>query len=306
MLAVAGIASGAPPPRWGQERRIEFIDFRLHWDGTVNRGELMQFFRISPQQASADLAVYMERAPNNIEYDRRLKVYKATADFSPLSRDDDAQSYLSQLTGLAVGHLSSTASFIGWRPPHDLVRHPARPVKSDTLLRIIWAIRDGSALKILYQSMRRAGPTSRWIAPHALAHDGQRWHARAWCEESNEFRDFVLSRIQRIDAFRKSDVPSSADNGWQDFVDVMVAPRDGLTVGQRKAIELDFGMTDGQLRLRCRKALAFYLLRQMNLERADYPLSAQPLQLLNRDDLRNVIDLAEKRPEYLNAELTME
>jgi hypothetical protein len=41
---------------WGQERRLEFIDFRVLWDGRINRAELVEFFGTSIQQASHDLA----------------------------------------------------------------------------------------------------------------------------------------------------------------------------------------------------------------------------------------------------------
>ena len=41
--------------RWGIERRLEFIEFRLFWEGHINRGDLMAAFGISINQASTDL-----------------------------------------------------------------------------------------------------------------------------------------------------------------------------------------------------------------------------------------------------------
>ena len=290
-----GIAS---EPRWGQERRLEFIDFRLRWNRTVNRGELVEFFRISTQQASADLANYSQLAPQNMEYDKSLKTYRATGSFQPVITTDDAQSYLSELLGLSVGTLAPSASFIGWHPPHDFVRYPVRPIKTDTLLKIHWAIKDNDELMITYQSMRRTRPTTRWIAPHAIAFDGHRWHVRAWCQENKEFRDFVISRIQRIYESRNTTISAEADIWWNTDIDVVVQPREELTNDQRHAIEIDFGMTGGQLKLRCRKALAFYLLRQMQLDRPpDLSPAAQPLELMNRDELTDVLVAAQKTPE---------
>ena len=288
----------AGEPRWGQKRRLEFIDFRLRWNRTVNRGELVEFFRISIQQASADLAHYSHLAPRNMEYDRSLKTYRATASFRPAVNNDDAQSYLSELLGLTVGTLSPSVSFIGWQPPHDIVRHPARSIDTDTLLRIIWAIRDGDEIMVSYHSMRRATPTTCWITPHALAFDGHRWHVRAWCQESKEFRDFVISRIQHIEASQKATKSAEADSWWNTYIDVVIKPREGLTDGQRRAIETDFGMTRGRLKLSCRKALAFYLLRQMQVDRPPaLSPAAQPLELMNRDELADVIVAAQKTPE---------
>lgn len=289
-------------PRWGQERRLEFIDFRLRWNRTVNRGELVEFFRISTQQASADLAYYSHLAPRNMEYDKSLKTYRTTASFRPVIIKDDAQSYLSELLGLSVGTLAPSASFIGWRPPHDIVRYPSRPIETQTLLRILWAIKDNDELMVSYQSMRQTKPTTRWIAPHALAFDGQRWHVRAWCQEDKEFRDFVISRIQRVYGLRYSTISAEADRWWNTYIDVVIKPRKGLASEQRRAIETDFGMTRGKLKLSCRKALAFYLLRLMQLDRPpDLSPAAQPLELMNRNELTDVIVAAQKTPEMTAA-----
>lgn len=288
--------------RWGQERRLEFIDFRLRWDRTVNRGELVDYFRISSQQASADLAMYRKLAPQNLEYDKNLKTYRATANFKPAVARADAQVFLNRLMALSTGNLVPSASFIGWRPPHDIVRFPARPIDTGTLLRILWAIRDGEELRVLYQSMRRPAPTARWIAPHALAYDGLRWHVRAWCHENADFRDFVISRVQGVQASRKSTVSADTDTWWHTFVDVVVKPRSELTEAQKSAIEVDFGMTAGRLTLNCRKALAFYLLRQLQLDRPDgQPPAAQPLDLVNRDELAEIIAAAQKVPQNVPA-----
>ncbi len=41
--------------RWGVERQLEFIEFRLFWEGHVNRGDLMSAFAVSANQAPTDL-----------------------------------------------------------------------------------------------------------------------------------------------------------------------------------------------------------------------------------------------------------
>lgn len=286
-----------PANRWGAERRLEFIEFRLLWDGTVNRGELVSFFGISIQQASTDLAKYIDLAPDNLEYDRNQKTYRVGKGFKPVLTLPDAHAYLNQLSGLASGTIAASASFLGWTPPHDLVRYPTRPIPMEILLQIIWAIRDHAEVEVQYQSMRRPTPTVRWISPHAIAFDGFRWHARAWCSENNDFRDFVFSRIQKVLSIRPSVVDPGFDLWWHATVDVVVKPRDELTSEQRKAIEIDFGMTSGHLKLPCRKALAFYLIRQLQLDRntPDAPV-AQPLELVNREELQDVLAAAQKVP----------
>ena len=59
--------------RWGVEQRLEFIEFRLFWEGSINRADIVDFFGVSVPQASKDLTLYQERAPGNLEYDTRGK-----------------------------------------------------------------------------------------------------------------------------------------------------------------------------------------------------------------------------------------
>lgn len=297
-MKTSDISLKGAQPRWGAERRLEFIDFRLLWDRTVNRTELVEFFGISPQQASSDLAAYQHLAPKNIEYDKSRKTYIATHEFKPVKARDDAQTFLAQIAGLKDGTVAPTNIYIGWRPPHDTVKLPSRPVETTTLTRLLWAIRRGEDLKVGYQSMRRPAPTKRWIAPHALGFDGQRWHIRAWCFENNDFRDFVISRIQDVDEARPTNIAPADDEWWQSYVDVVVRPRKGLTPGQRAAIEVDYGMAKGQLVWRSRKALAFYVIRQLRLDwEGELPLLVQPLELANAAELAPIIKAARKSPD---------
>ena len=40
---------------WGVEKRFEFIEFRLFWEGKINRKDLIDQFAISVPQSSIDL-----------------------------------------------------------------------------------------------------------------------------------------------------------------------------------------------------------------------------------------------------------
>ncbi len=57
-----------------------------------------------------------------------------------------------------------------------------------------------------------------------------------------------------------------ADTTWYRMVDVVLAPHPELSAAQRKAIALDYGMKDERLVLKTRRALAFYVLRQLGLD----------------------------------------
>jgi len=273
---------------WGQDRRLEFIEFRLLWDGKINRGEVADYFDISIQQASLDFAKYMVLAEDNMEYDRREKVYRATRQFRPLFIAPDTQTYLNELSGLATGTISQ--SFVGVRPPCDVVTLPVRRVRTEMLLPILWAIRDRTEIDITYQSMRNPEPTRQWIAPHSLAFDGARWHARAWCHRSSGFRDFVLTRFQQIHGQRPSTVNSQDDADWQTFVVIEIEPNPFLTVSQRDSVITDFGMLNGRLSKTIRRALVSYFVRHLRIDEAH---ATQPIVWANRSQFEEMSAIRE-------------
>jgi WYL domain len=275
------------PRPWGQDRRLEFIEFRLLWDGKINRGEVAEYFNVSIQQASLDFARYMLLAKDNMEYDRREKVYRATKEFTPLFIAPDTQTYLNELSGLATGTISQSFSFMGARPPCDVVTLPVRRVRTEVLLPILWAMRDGTEIDITYQSMRSADPTRQWIAPHSLAFDGTRWHVRAWCHRSSRFRDFVLTRFQEIHGRRAGSVNRQEDVEWQTYFVVEIEPNPNLTISQRESVINDFGMVDGRLSKTIRRALVLYFVRHLHIDEAQ---EVQPIVWANRSQFEEVKD----------------
>ncbi len=149
--------------RWNIERRLEFIDFRLYWEGRINRKDLTEFFGISVPQASADLRKYQEKAPNNIEYDKSGKFYFATQNFKPVLISGDSLDYLAQLRLISNGILKEEEAFIGSVPHFDAIPNPARLVDSETLRKILKSINSKMAVEIEYQSMSRPQPIWRRV-----------------------------------------------------------------------------------------------------------------------------------------------
>ncbi|RDU98178.1 WYL domain-containing protein [Trinickia dinghuensis] len=264
--APTGSSSSRAPGRWSQDRRLEFIDFRLQWDGRLNRSDLTDFFGISVPQASLDIAKYTELASTNLNYDRSSRVYIASADFKPLYPSSDSSRYLNELLSHASGLDSDQSSFITWAPPVATVPHPGRTFRIDVLIALLRAIRERCAIRVLYQSMTRPQPIPRTISPHALAHDGFRWHARAFCHTRNQFLDFVVARMLEVDGFEPAAASRDDDVKWRTIVPLVLIPHPELSKSHRLAIELDFGMKSGQVEFYCRQAFLFYALRHLRLD----------------------------------------
>lgn len=284
----------SPPPtsearsvsRWGQDRRLEFIDWRLRWDGHINRADLTAFFGISIPQASLDIAKYLEMAPANAVYDRSARVYLAAPTFEAAFPSNTSERYLNELLMRAASVLPQELSFLGWTPPVDLAPSPGRSVPVEILAPLLLAARERRQVHVSYQSMSAMEPTKRALSPHAVANDGFRWHVRAFCHLREEFRDFIIPRILSVEVTDEPGMDSANDDVWHRKVTLVLGPNPKLSPAARKVIELDYGMTRGQAKLDCRQALLFYTLKRLGLlEGQEAPPEVQQIALLNREEV---------------------
>lgn len=272
---------------WGVERRYEFIEFRLFWQGRINRGDLMNAFGVSTQQASLDLNAYMEQAKRNLVYDKSRRTYLRGKHFKPKYLKPDAEEYFAQLRAVDQGLVSADQSWINFFPSFGATPTPARGVAPETLRDVLAAIREPAALQLIYQSMSRPEPSARWIEPHALAFDGFRWHARAFCQNDEVFKDFLLSRIVEVGHQGPVTSEPSGDLVWHTEVALSIGPHPDLSDTQRRAIEMDYGMEDGRAQIPVRRALLFYALKRLGLDTDPAARRPQDQQivLLNSDDV---------------------
>lgn len=252
--------------RWGVERRLEFIEFRLFWEGHVNRGDLMEAFGVSVNQASTDLNRYIGMAPDNMVYDKSARTYIRGSKFDPLFLKPDASRYLSQLRSVADGILDRADAWIGQFPSYDSAPTPVRGVNAKTLRSVVAAIRRSEAIEVKYQSLSRPEPRWRWIAPHAIGFDGFRWHTRAFCLTDQNFKDFLLSRIIETRGTKPSEVGADGDADWDEQVTLEIGPHPELSDTQQKVIALDYGMRGGRAKIPVRKALLYYALKRLGLD----------------------------------------
>ena len=275
------------PLRWSVERRLAFIEERLFWLGEVNRTDLVRRFGVSMSQASGDIGRYLAHDPPGVTYDKSAKCYVAGDSYRAVLAAPDAKRFLGELRLVDLGSLSAEETMLGVLPPFDATPLPERAIDPLVLRAVLRAMRERRALDVLYQSMSRPSPMQRVIEPHALAHDGFRWHARAYDRETKEFRDFVLGRMSRPKMREQAGTPPADDAEWNAFATLVIAPHPKLTTAQARAIAIDYGIRGRSTTVKVRRALLFYALKRLGLDVAPEarPASEQHIVLLNRREV---------------------
>jgi Predicted transcriptional regulator len=265
--------------------RLRAIELLAYWEGRLVTNKLVSWFGISRQQASADIKRYLvKHNPNALVHDPSVKAYVPATGFHPVLTSGHINEYMDLIAGLSFNPMAITLEA-------DInvtgLQMPDRSVRPEVAREVVKACRNGSSLKVLYASMDNPALHERIISPHTLVSTGFRWHVRAYCHTRKEYRDFILSRIDRT----PQSVPIIAppvkdDHDWNDVITLTIIPNTLLTDGQKFLIEKDYGMPDGRLQLTVRKALAHYSLQRYQAAiTADHAnnVNQYPIQLIETD-----------------------
>lgn len=245
-----------------QRERLAYIEFRLYFLGEVGRSDLMMRFGVAPAGATRDFALYKDLFPDNIGFDNVSKTYVIQESFAPAFNHVQER----VLTALSQGFGDGVNPVAGPLIPCEVPAALNRP-QLNTLAPISRAIHLGKAVRLKYLS-HTSGTSVREIVPFAIATDGLRWHARAFDRKSQDFRDFVVSRMDSPavitdGATEKHEMPA-CDIQWNRIVELELVPHP-----DREHPEIaikDFEMRDGVLHLKLRAAMAGYVLRQWHVD----------------------------------------
>lgn len=244
-----------------QRERIAYLELKAYFAGELRRADIEERFGVKPAAATRDLTAYRQLAPANLSYDvlarcyRPAKTFKSVFEFSP----DRVLAWL--LHGFGDGLDLKLRKAAPCEGPGNLVRPDL-----GILATVTRAMCAKSALKVSYLSLSSAAAT-RELVPVALADNGLRWHVRAFDRSRSRFGDFVLSRITHATEVNGSVDEHEllgADEQWTRIVDLEIVPHPG--VKQPKAIEADYGMNGGVLKIKTRAALAGYVLRRWSID----------------------------------------
>lgn len=244
-----------------QRERIAYLELKAYFAGELRRADIEERFGVKPAAATRDLAAYRQLAPANLSYDVLARCYRPTNVFKPAFEFSPDRVMAWLLHGFGDGLDLKLRKAMPCEGPGNLVRPDL-----DILATVTRAMSARSALEVTYLSLS-SGAATRELVPVALADNGLRWHVRAFDRSNGRFGDFVLSRIteaEELDGLVGEQELLPADEQWARIVDMEVVPHPGVRCAE--AIEADYAMEGGVLRLRARAALAGYVLRRWSID----------------------------------------
>ena len=226
--------------------------------GELGRNHVAARFGMGPAGATRDIALYRQIAPRNLDFDTVTKTYRPSSEFAPLFIHHPN----SALAFLAGGEVTSNSPLIRCESPA-----PLDVIRTSVLAAITRATNRGRPIQIEYCSVS-SGFGSREIVPFALVDAGLRWHCRAFDRKSKGFRDFVLSRVSRVDESIDISVADhesvDQDLQWTRQIELRLIPHPFHP--RPEAIGMEFGTDKGGLQTRARAATVGYLLRLWNVD----------------------------------------
>jgi predicted DNA-binding transcriptional regulator YafY len=255
------------PLRWDLLTRYRLIEIVAQWEGRLTTNHLCNSFGIGRQQASKDINAYLKDiAPDNLVYDKYLKGYIPSKNFTPKLTTGTADEYLHALSrtkdiahtfeGLELGFANT-----------EMLQVPLRRIEPTILRALVQAARDHKRVELCYISMKSALEEERIIVPHTLVCTPMRWHVRAYCEKHKDYRDFVLSRFRgEPEILDVSAFTATEDKFWNTEVNLQIKPDSRLGAAQQEVIARDFNMENGCLEVNTRAPLVEYMLRAFNID----------------------------------------
>ena len=247
-----------------QRERLAFLELRAFFTGELRRSDIETRFGIKPAASSRDLALYKELAPENLLYDLARRCYRPSANFSPVFELKSERILAWLLQGYGDGLDLGLKRTVPCEGTGQLIFPDL-----NILGKITRCICSKQALLIDYLSLS-SGLKKREIVPVALADNGLRWHVRAFDRIQCRFGDYILTRITDAQ-IREGVVPDDqllkADDQWTRMVDIELVPHPG--VEHPAAVEADYGMINGVLRIKTRAALVGYFLRRWAVDSSE-------------------------------------
>ncbi|MBD1581969.1 helix-turn-helix transcriptional regulator [Pseudoalteromonas sp. S16_S37] len=239
---------------------FRYFEALLLWEGQIQTGLFQHKFGLSRPSASKYLNRFIDEQALDLYYDESEKAHCLASPFTPQLISENFTEYTQRVAEPHVHQLTQNHL--------SVLPLPNRKLEPQLLRPILTACRKLSALDIRYQSIKHNSETERIIRPHSLVNTGLRFHLRAYCEASDSYRDFSLSRIlsAELDYKCKAKMSQQDDVSWQTPVELVIMPDPRLSHYAQQVIARDFNMQNQRATIVTNAALINYLISILRLD----------------------------------------
>lgn len=247
--------------------RLSQMELLLKWEGRLNNARVRDLFGISQVRSSEWIREFRDSNPSWTTWDPKAKSFYPTVEYQKhrhgagseaLNHESSLARYI-VLVGLPYGSERAQASRIVWAAYPDL-SVPDPFIYSAVLT----AARDRKMAEITYRSMRQPVAHRRLISPHSIVRAGRRWHVRAFCSQSQLFKDFSLGRIDKVKVLDAPGEGAEADDqGWNTLVRLKLVAHPSLSSDQARLIEAEYFHGKKSHAQDCRQALVNYVIQDL-------------------------------------------
>jgi len=272
------------------QQRLQYIELMAYYTGVVTRSDVARAFGISDAAATKDLKFYSQIAPDNLIYKHNVFGFVPSNQFEEIFTDLEPQQVLPMMAANLPFIGETVEQNLIYGVPTEQLPLPQRLPGKDVLAQVIRAIKQKTKLSVVYSSLSdRDSSEARIIEPHSLVNTGLRWHVRAYSEDTYDFRDFVLSRVQHAQQYSdRAESNPEYDDDWMEVIKLQLSPHPNLSEEKRQILMTDYAAANDVIEFTVRRALLGYVLQRLSVDTtADASLNPNAYQLIvmNRDEI---------------------
>ena len=254
-----------------KEKIFNFIDALLMWEGQFNARDLRELLSLCRGTVQSATSAYKKQFPNHYSYSQSLKTNIVSESFTAHYWQGSFRDYQQLLGKKTSGNLTDL----------DTICSLYNPLHHKTLRILNHACRKKLTLEVDYGSLSDADNfDGRIIAPHSIVMDGLRAHVRAFCFKNNAYRDFIVGRFRSLPVIEDKvaqDIGTEFDDNWNNILELVICADPSLSESQRRNIEMEYQMINGQRTVETPIALLPYVMKRLRLDTRQQTPEAQQL-----------------------------
>ena len=249
-------------------RRFAFIETRLLYGGGITARELGGMFGLSRQAAQTVITRYATLHPENIKRDLSLRRQVASEEFQPVYIRKNVRFFLDHLRGQALsGHFFEEVEWSEEVVVQDIGVQIQPRVNVDAVHNLLLGLYHKHPVYAEYRSKKSYN--SRVLSPHTIIFAHNRYLVRCYCHLKMAYLDFSMSRFIHTELETEEEwVSGIEDREWHKYIELRYIPNPKLPLQAQRVVREDYMLDEKEpLLIRCRKATAFYIKREMKSEK---------------------------------------